>query len=267
MIKNNFYPLRTIVGSSIAVKEIIPFPRVALPFKIAIRNHPDINDAVFDEVYSSFLPDIIKDGVVYHPVRGMDTMPVPDSNLLPLDNFGPQGFLNIFKNPSDIPFPETDSVSSIFGYQEDNFIELQLNSQTQGGKTPASHFYSGRDKSCSFLILLDKEALIGGICFNGYPFISSRVENTIEGMTVGNFGLPREIRLTPLPSFIGKSVEELTGFQRSQFIDSEFSYTRQEILSHSGLNYLTIDPVKMKVSISALTGLLPGKPKAFYIQQ
>lgn len=260
MIKNNFYPLRTIVGSSISIIGIIPYPRVAPPLKIEVRNHPDINDAVFDDIYSNFLPDIIKDGITYQPVQGMNTMPVPDSNIFPFDNIGAQGFLNIFKNPSDIPFPETDSVASIYGYQEDNFIELQLNSQVQDDQELTNHFYSGRDKAYSFLILLDKEALVGGMCFNGYPFISSRIESTIEGMTVGNFGLPREIRLTPLPSFVGKSIEELTGFQRSQFIDSEFAYTRQEILSHSGINYLTIDPVKTNLFLLTITDL-PFIPK------
>ena len=260
MIKNNFYPLRTIVGSSISIKGIIPFPRVAPPMQIVIRNHPNIYDAINDEVYSKYLPDIIKDGITYQPVQGMDTMPVSDSNLLPFDNIGAQGFLNILKNPSDNPFPETDSVASIYGYQEDNFIELQLNAQQQDGQELTNHFYSGRDRTYSFLILLDKEALIGGMCFNGYPFISSRIENTVEGMTVGNFGLPREMRLTPLPSFAGKSIEELTGFQRSQFIDSEFAYTRQEILSHSGLNYLTIDPVKTNLFLLTITDL-PFIPK------
>ena len=259
-MKNNFYPLRTIVGSSISVRGIIPFPRVAPPSKIEVRNHPNINDAVFDDIYSNFLPDIIKDGVTYQPVKGMNTMPVPDSNIFPFDNIGAQGFLNILRNPSDIPFPETDSVASIYGYQEDNFIELQLNSQVLDNQDLTNHFHSGRDKTYSFLILLDKEALVGGMCFNGYPFISSRIENTIEGMTVGNFGLPREMRLTPLPSFVGKSIEELTGFQRSQFIDSEFAYTRQEILSHSGLNYLTIDPVKTNLFLLSITDL-PFIPK------
>lgn len=255
MIKNNFYPLRTIVGSSISIRGIVPFPRVTPPLRIEVRNHPNINDAVFDDIYSNFTPDIIKDGVTYHPIQGMNTMPVPDSNLVPFGNIGSQGFLNIFKNPSDIPFPETDSVASIFGYQENNFIELQLNSQVQGDQELTNHFYSGRDRTYSFLILLDKETLAGGICFNGYPFISSRIENTVEGMTVGNFGLPREMRLTPLPSFVGKSIEELTGFQRSQFIDSEFAYTRQEILSHSGLNYLTVDPVKTNLFLLTITDL------------
>ena len=260
MIKNNFYPLRTIVGSSISIRGIIPFPRVAPPLKIEVRNHPDINDAVFDDIYSKYLPDIIKDGVTYHPVQGMDTMPVSDSNLFPFDNISAHGFFNIFKNPSDNPFPETDSVASIYGYQDDNFIELQLNSQQHDDLELTNHFYSGRDRTYTFLILLDKEALVGGMCFNGYPFISSRIENTVEGMTIGNFGLPREMRLTPLPSFVGKSIEELTGFQRSQFIDSEFAYTRQEILSHSGLNYLTIDPVKTNLFLLTITDL-PFIPK------
>ena len=260
MIKNNFYPLRTIVGSSISIRRIIPYLRVAPPLNIVVRKHPDINDAVIDDIYSNYLPDIIKDNVTYHPVPGMNTMPVSDSNLLPVDNMGAQRFLNIFKNPSDIPFPATESVASIFGYQEDNFIELKLNSQVQDDQELTNHFYSGRDRTYSFFILLDKEELVGGMCFNGYPFIASRIEDTVEGMTVGNFGLPREMSLTPLPSFVGKSIEELTGFQGSQFIDSEFAYTRQEILSHSGLNFLTIDPVKTNLFLLTITDL-PFIPK------
>lgn len=256
MIKNNFYPLRTIVGSSISIKGIASVQRVSPPMKIKIKNHPDIDSTVYEyDIYSNFLPEIIKDGITYSPVQGMNTMPVPDSNRYPFENID-----NIFKNPSDIPFPETDSVASIFGYQENNFVELQLNSQQQDNQELTNHFYSGRDETYSFLILLEREALVGGICFNGYPFISSRIENTVEGMTVGNFGLPKEIRLTPLPSFNGKSIEELTGFQRSQFIDSEFAYTRQEILSHSGLNYLTVDPVKTNLFLLTVTDL-PFIPK------
>ena len=259
MIKNNFYPLRTIIGSSISIIGINPFPKATLPFKIEVRNHPNINSAVFDDIFSNFLPEIIKDGVTYYPIEGMNTMPAPDSNIFPFDNI-PAGLWNVFKNLSDIPFPKTDSVASIFGYQEDDFIELQLNLQLQNNQELPNHFYSGRDRTYSFFILLSDPALIGGMCFNGYPYISSRIENSIEGMTVGNFGLPREIRLTPLPSFNGNSIKELTGFQRSQFIDSEFAYTRQEIISHSGLNYLTIDPVKTNAFLLTITDL-PFIPK------
>jgi hypothetical protein len=260
MIKNNFYPLRTIIGPSISARTPagVIDPTKSSHFKIVTRNHPDISGAVVDDIYSNFLPDIIKDGITYHPIQGMNTMPIPDSNVLPLNNIGAIDFLNIFKNPSDIPFPATDKVSSIFGYQEDNFIKLQMNSQSNDKNNKdeqINHFYSGRDKSFSFFFLLEREVLVGGICFNGYPFISSRIENTAEGMTVGNFGLPREMRLTPLPSFANRSLEELTGFQRSQFIDSEFAYTRQEIISHSGLNYLTIDPVKTNLFMLTITDL------------
>jgi hypothetical protein len=254
MIKNNFYPLRTIVGSSIPIQAIIPYPKVTSPFHIVIRDHPTITDAVFDDVYSNFLPDIIKGGVTYQPIPGMNTMPVPDSNILPFDNISSQSLLNLLKNPSDIPFSFTDSVASLYGFRE-SFVELELNSQVEDNQELKNHFYSGRDRIYSFLVLLEKETLVGGMCFQGYPYISSRIENTVEGMTIGNFGLPREFRLTPLPSFVGSTIEELTGFQRSQFIDAEFAYTRQEILSHSGLNYLTVDPVKTNLFLLTLTDL------------
>jgi len=259
MIRNSFYPLRSVVGASVPIQAIIPFPKITGQFQVVTRQHTDIDQAVNDEIYAHFLPDIIKDGVTYHPVQGMNTMPVPDSNLLPFDELS-AGLFDIFKNPSDIPFPLTDSVSSLYGFRDVNFAELNLNTQNQNISSSANHLHSGRDRSYSFIILLEKEALVGGICFNGYPFISSRLENTAEGMTVGNSGLPREIRLTPLPSFAGNSIDELTGFQRSQFIDAEFAYTRQEMLSHSGLNYLNIDPVKTNLFLLTVTDL-PFIPK------
>ncbi|MBL0316157.1 MAG: hypothetical protein IPP69_10400 [Flavobacteriales bacterium] len=255
MMKSKFYPLRTIVGSSIPIRAIFSVNKDEPPFKVEIRKHLSLQDTVVDDVYSNFLPDIIKGGITYHPAPGMNTMPMSVSNLLPFDDIVSLPYLDFFKNPSDIPFPETDKVSSIYGYQEGNFIELELNSQQQDGNEMKNHLYSGRDKTYSFLIALEHEALVGGMCFNGYPYISSRLENTLEGMTVGNFGLPREIRLTPLPSSNIKSIEELTGYQRSQFIDSEFAYTRQEILSHSGLNYLTVDPVKTNLFLLTITDL------------
>ena len=46
-----------------------------------------------------------------------------------------------------------------------------------------------------------------------------------------------------------------SGFHRSQFIDSEYSYTRQEMVSHSGLNYLCIDPVKTNLFLLTITDL------------
>ncbi|MFN7688086.1 MAG: hypothetical protein ACK5OP_10175 [Sphingobacteriales bacterium] len=260
MIKNNFYPLRTIVGASIPIKDIIPYPKVGGPLMIATRKHAEIQDAVNDEIYAKYLPDIIKDGVRYHPVEGMDTMPISDSNSLPFNDANASGFLDLFKDPSDIPFPLSESVVSIYGFPEDDFQEMKINPFSRQAWTPDSHMHSGTDRSYSFIILLEKKVLVGGICFNGYPYISSRIEHTVEGMTIGNFGLPREIRLTPLPSFEGKSLEELTGFHRSQFIDAEYAYTRQEILSHSGLNYLTIDPIKTNVFLLTITDL-PFIPK------
>jgi hypothetical protein len=255
MIKTNFYPLRTIVGSSIKIKEMAPYPKNTGRLKIVIKDHATIADAVFGDFYSKFLPDIIQNGITYHPVKGMNTMPVPESNLLSFPNIG---LFTAFSNPSDVPFPDTASVASIFGYRENDFLQMAWNGPTQTGRI--NPFLSNRDKDYSFLVWLDTVALIGGICFQGYPYLSSRIENAAEGMTVGNFGLPREIRLTPLPAIDRKSTSKLTGLHRSQFIDSEFSYTRQDIVSHSGLNYLAIDPVKTNLFQLTLTDL-PFIPK------
>lgn len=265
---NNFYPLRTIIGSSIPIRAIKPVEiNVHRNFKIETRIHENLEKTVYDwkendlrrederkydNIYLKYLPDIIKNGTTYIPMPGMSTLPISESNL-DFSNASISDFLNNGKNPSDLPFLDTDSVSSLYGYQEDDFIELKMNTQE-------NHLYSNRDKEYSFLIELEEEVLIGGICFQGYPYISSRIENTAEGMTVGNFGLPREIRLTPLPSIDKNSSEHPTGFHRSQFIDSEYAYTRQEIISHSGLNYLTIDPIKTNLFMLTLTDL-PFIPK------
>lgn len=263
---NNLFPLRTIVGSSIPVKRIIPIQIGGRrTIKIETRIHENLEKTVYDwiendnrsdternyfNIYLKYLPDIIENGTVYNPMLGMPTLPGINSNVDSLSDFI-STFLNndSYKNPSDLPFPASDSVASLYGYQDDNFIELKK-----------TDLYSNRDKVYSFLIELEKEVLIGGICFQGYPYIPSRIENTPEGMTVGNFGLPREIRLTPLPSVDKTSSEQPVGFHRSQFIDSEYAYTRQEIISHSGLNYLTIDPVKTNLFLLTITDL-PFIPK------
>lgn len=257
---NNLFPLRTIVGSSIPVKRIIPLKNSSRQkINIETRIHENLEKTVYDwiendnrsdaerkyfNIYLKYLPNIIKNGTVYNPAPGMSALPIINSNVDSLLS----AFLNNYTNPSDLPFPDTDSVSSLYAYQEKDFIELKINNQE-------NHFHSNSDKEYSFLIELEEEVLVGGICFQGYPYISSRIENTPEGMTVGNFGLPREIRLTPLPSIGINSSERPIGFHRSQFIDSENAYTRQEIISHSGLNYLTIDPVKTNLFMLSLTDL------------
>jgi hypothetical protein len=242
-MKTTFYPLRTIVGPSIPVKQIKILRQGNL--RVETRQHANADGTPEDPIYARYLPDIVKDGTTYHPMSGMATMPIPNSNLLQLDQISePSPLLTLFQNPSDVPFPVTDPVMSVFGYRDFELTELVLDPETppDQGVTP---FHSGRDLAIALLIQLERAALVGGICFNGYPFISSRIENTSEGMTLGNFGLPREIGLTPLPAVpTDKSADEFLGFHRTQFIDSEYAYTRQEILSHSGLNYLTIDPVK-----------------------
>lgn len=258
---NNLFPLRTIVGSSIPVKRIIPIEIGGRrTIKIETRIHENLEKTVYDwvendnrsdfdrnyfNIYLKYLPDIIENGTVYNPTLGMPTLPEINSNV---DSDFIPTFLNN-KNLSDLPFPASDSVASLYGYLDDNFIELKK-----------TDLYSNRDKEYSFLIELEEEVLIGGICFQGYPYIPSRIENTPEGMTVGNFGLPREIRLTPLPSVDKTSSGQPVGFHRSQFIDSEYAYTRQEIISHSGLNYLTIDPVKTNLFLLTITDL-PFIPK------
>lgn len=268
MYKTTFYPLRSVVGPSIPINTIhhFPtFPRPAPPFTIEVRTHQNLSTTVDDAVYSHFLPDILLNGITHHPLPGMATMPVGDSRLLPLGL--PEGPVaatlawgRSFKNPPDNPFPDTDPVGSIFGFSMEQFTDLELHSQVQGQPERINHLYSGRDTTHSFQIVLAKEVLVGGICFSGYPYISSRLENTPECMTVGNFGLPREIGLTPLLPLATNSIDSLAGFQRNQFIDSEFAYTRQEIISHSGLNYLRIDPIKTNCFLLTFTDL-PFIPK------
>ncbi len=259
MIKNNFYPLRTIVGDSVSIFSIAEFPESNGPLKIETKVNKNLEETVANKWYPKFLPDIDKGGIRYKPMPGMATMPMPDSNLLNLDDRSEGAFINVIKNPSDLPFAASLPVASLFGYKDNSAVEMDFNVQL-GAKSKINPLLSNTDKEYSFLIFLDRLALIGGICFQGYPFISSRLENTDNGMTVGNFGLPREIKLTPLPAMSRSEIKSMTGFQRSQFIDSEFTYVRQEIISHSGINYLTIDPVKTNAFILTLTDL-PFIPK------
>ena len=269
MYRNSFYPLRSIVGPSVTVARILPVTKPPKNFRIVPL--PDVNGAPQQtlpekvllpvpgqfqpgEIYAKYLPAIQQSSRVYFPITGMATMPLPGASIFG-NSFPPM--LNFLDTPADFPFPADAPAASLFGFRTAEFEKQTVNIPPVGLVPRASEvFRSNQDREFSFLVLLQEEALVGGICFNGFPYVTSRLESGSGGMTLGNFGLPKEIRLTPLPAVRKADQSSLSArmaSQRSQFIDSEFSYVRQEIVSHSGLNYLCIDPVRTNLFLLTLT--------------
>jgi hypothetical protein len=96
-------------------------------------------------------------------------------------------------------------------------------------------------------IRLERKALVGGIVYGGHPFIPAVIRNS--GESVSNFGLPREWRLTPS----GTSTDNFTSAPNGAFLDSETSVSRQELLSHSGVQFLCCDPTYTDTIVLALS--------------
>lgn len=263
MMTNHFFPLRTIVGPSIPIAKV-SYLDPESHFKFYQKKSNGVEEVVHNRRYSSYLPIIKHNSVEYSHAKGMNTMPIPDTNLFHYDNIIKPPFSNILDYPSDNPFPNSDPIISIFGKSE-RMLGVEFDKLSGRINSPRT-LLSQTNKSKSFLIYLEKEVLVGGICFKGFPYLSSKIENLSEGIVIGNFGLPREIRLTPLPPTIINNnqatdeVRPLSGFHQSQFIDSEFAYLRQEMSSHSGFNFLTIDPVKTNLFLLTLSDL-PYLPK------
>ncbi|WP_413935516.1 hypothetical protein [Nitrospira sp. BLG_1] len=151
---------------------------------------------------------------------GMDRLPVPAP---------PFGLLPAFMPPAALPFLPEDPVLSFFAY-------------TNKSADLANDI--SRRLSSSFRIDLGKEHVVGGICFGGYPYLpySNRyLQKT--GMNSANFGLPREVRLLCL----GETGDRKSNGAAFEFLDSEYSTTKQDVVSHSGFHFLATDPVKTRL--------------------
>ncbi|MCX6251735.1 MAG: hypothetical protein NTX61_13410 [Bacteroidetes bacterium] len=86
-----------------------------------------------------------------------------------------------------------------------------------------------RDLSVEIEITLKEKKLIGGISYAGFSFLPYYL--TEQGENSANYGLPREIKIS-------------WNDNKSGFIDDESSVTQEEPVSHSGIHYISIDPVK-----------------------
>jgi hypothetical protein len=98
-----------------------------------------------------------------------------------------------------------------------------------------------------FEFLLEKKdgETIGGLCYGGFPFLPSYVNE--HGESSANFGLPRELRLT------------WQGFETEGFPDSENTFSSQESSSHSGVHILATGPIRaerLRLRVADLPRLL-----------
>jgi hypothetical protein len=208
MFQNSLFPLRTIVGDSVPIGKVSSVRRVfesEESRKNGIKYNVSLKYSIAETIDD---PQYLK----YLPSLIVDRQtisPGEGMNRLPVP-------------PSPLPFPDDAQVLSFFALsKKDSIPDIS------------------RKLSARFSIRLSQPHLIGGICFGGFPYLPYLHEKMIAaGENSSNFGLPREIRLT----CSGKSSDEKDLSSLHEFLDAEISTTRQEIISHSGLQYLCIDP-------------------------
>jgi len=209
MYQGSLFPLRTAVGQAIPIGKKSKIGMISqshgsrdLSMAYDWDVKGSINDTIDDPRYADYLPLINIGGVQYTPGSGMAILPPP---------------------PSPPPFPEDEQVISFFALTDASAVSDV-----------------SRKLSARFLIQLPEEYLVGGICFGGFPYLPySSQEMGNLGVNSSNFGLPREVRLVCSGATSADEVESGSVFE---FLDSEASATKQEITSHSGFHFLSIDP-------------------------
>jgi hypothetical protein len=214
MYQTAFYPLRTVVGAAVEVAGK-KMPKIDIVEESAESQKLEMQFD-FERRYSLAETEANPRYRSYLPVfelpgaepaTGMDTLP----------------------RPVPFPFEVNTPVTSLFALS----------------KTLKSADVS-RKLSVKLHIKLSQEALVGGICYGGFPYLPYRIMET--GESSSNFGLPREVRLTCLGGSFHFDIQAIqatsTRSKIRDFIDAESSVTKQDIISHSGLHFLCTDPTR-----------------------
>ena len=214
MYQNSLFPLRTIIGNAIPIGKESSIRKVfesteskALAINYDFNLKASIVDTKTESHYAHYLPTFDIDGTTISPGEGMDTLPLPS-------------------NPR--PFGNDNHVISFFALS----------------KKKATKDVS-RKLSVRYSLQLPDNFLVGGICFGGFPYLfCSQLQKLSQGENSANFGLPREVRLTCAGAKTADPKDTSLSFD---FLDSEISATKQEIVSHSGFHFLCIDPTLTNV--------------------
>lgn len=213
MYQNSIFPLRTIVGNAIpigknSIRKVFESKESgALAMQYDFNLKASIVDTKTDPHYAHYLPTFVINGTTISPGEGMDTLPLPS-------------------NPR--PFGNDAQVISCFALS----------------KKKATKDVS-RKLSARFTLQLPDNFLVGGICFGGFPYLfCSQLQTLSQGVNSANFGLPREVRLTCAGAKTADPKDTSLSFE---FLDSDISATKQEIVSNSGFHFLCIDPTLTNV--------------------
>lgn len=209
MLDTMLYPLRTVTGSTLPIAHTKQDIRItvldespaarALHFRYDFRWRATRMETVNEPLYGRYLPHVRSGGTDHRPRVGSATFPMPPGR----------------------PFSDGDPLASLFAW-----------SKGRRGIVNAL----GRDLSVRLLLQLEQPGLVAGIAFSGWPFVGSRFLKT--GENLGNFGLPREWRLT----CAGSSADRRAEARTLAFLDAEVTASHQRIVSHSGYHFLTVDP-------------------------
>lgn len=181
MFRNQITPLRTNVGRALEIQSV-NFKSKSSKATYGIFTAVKLNTLSESENidYRQFLPSILK-----FENNNLQYVSGYENYVMPLED--------------DYPFAK-----NVQGVSLNGLI------QNSAGIDP-------RELYVDVEITLNRKENIGGICFNGFPFLANYVNG--HGENSSNFGLPREIRVS--------------WDESDQFIDNENAYTRQETISHS----------------------------------
>ena len=200
MLPTGLYPLRTIVGDSVPVLTNKGGPAVRV-----VEQTPDAK-AIGLEFAFAARPDFdaaVGDNSYYErflPVReGGVRRPGPGMATYPR-------FTTPF--PFSAPFVSLSALA-----------------------TRPADARASRKLAVTLSITLEHARIIGGIFFRGFPSLQTRL--LASGESTANFGLPREISVTAGGYEIAQAAQ-----LEWNYPDADVSVTRQEIISHSGLQFI-----------------------------
>ena len=220
MQQTTLFPLRTTTGPLIGVRRD---SKGAPDLKI-VELSPDARAGAFvftprwrasafetrqDPLYREFLPRVVANGVTVDPAAGAGELP----------------------STTGSPFRSDQPCISLFGRATQDV--------PNGGKGLA----------VAFRIALERPALVGGICYRGFPFLPYEI--TRFGSVSANHGIPRELRLTAL----GANQTPLPS--AAAYLDADVSATRQDPAAHTGFHFLHVDPVVTDALILRLADFPP----------